>query len=108
MLDFFLLSVGCWGGWRTLEVRRLKSDFLCASVLDRRSVARREAVTSGEGGSPKMKNLMKTASRRTTDSCPKMRPWVKENLRKEKHPSCQQSPVISSNQNLPRGIHCPD
>ena len=63
-----------------LAVRRLSRDRLCASVLDRRSVALSEAVTSGEGGSPKMKNLMKAASMRTTESCPRMSPWVNVSL----------------------------
>lgn len=84
MLDFFLLRAGfccgCWLlGWR--EVRRLSRDFLWASVLDLRSVARMEAVTSGEGGSPNMKNLMKAAIRRTTEIWPRMKPCVNEKLR---------------------------
>jgi hypothetical protein len=36
---------------------------------------------SGDGGSPKMKNLMKAPIRMTTDSCPRIKPWVKENLK---------------------------
>ena len=80
MLDFFLLSVGCWEAWRALDVRRLRSDFLCASVLDRRSVARMDAATSGEGASPNMKNLIKAANSNTTDIWPTMRPCVKERL----------------------------
>lgn len=88
MLDFFLLRGGlCWCwlvlvlvlGWP--PVRRLRRDFLCASVLDLRSVARMEAVTSGEGGSPNMKNLMKAAISRTTEIWPRMKPCVKEKLR---------------------------
>lgn len=83
MEDFFLDRVeGGEVGWRfEVEVRRDRRDFLCARVRLRRSVARREAVTSGEGGSPNMKNLMKAAMRRTTESWPTMRPWVKERLR---------------------------
>lgn len=63
-----------------LTVRRLSRDRLCASVLDRRSVALNEAVTSGEGGSPKIKNLIKAARMRTTESCPRTRPCVKVSL----------------------------
>lgn len=55
-------------------------DFLCANVRDLRSVARMEATTSGEGGSPKMKNLMKAASTSTTESWPRMRPCVNDRL----------------------------
>lgn len=83
MLDFFLLSGGlccwCWLLGRP-EVLRLSRDFLCASVADLRSVARIEAVTSGEGGSPNMKNLIKAAIRRTTEIWPRMKPCVKEKL----------------------------
>lgn len=85
-LDFFLFNVGCgdccWLVWRAfaVDVRRLSSDFLCARVLERRSVARRDAVTSGDGGSPNMKNLIKAAMRRTTDSWPTMRPCVNDRL----------------------------
>lgn len=67
MLDFFLLRVGGWEACRALDVRRLRSDFLCASVLDRRSVARMDAATSGDGASPNIKNLIKAASSSTTD-----------------------------------------
>lgn len=48
--------------------RKESSDRLCANVRDRRSVARRAAVTSAEGGSPKMKNLMNAPIKITTDS----------------------------------------
>lgn len=61
-------------------LRRVRRDRLCASVRDRRSVALKAAVTSGDGGSPKMKNLMKAPIRMTTESCPRRRPWVKERL----------------------------
>lgn len=85
MLDFFLLRLlGCCSRCRLLgrpdDDRRLRRDFLCASVLDRLSVARMEAVTSVEGGSPNIKNLMKAAIRRTMEIWPRMKPWVKENL----------------------------
>ena len=62
------------GGRAAPEFRRVKRDRLCASVLDRRSVARNAAVTSGDGGSPKMKNFMKAPMRMTIDSCPRRRP----------------------------------
>lgn len=70
-VDFLRFSV-----WpiRWLGERSLRRDCLCASVRDLRSVARREAATSGEGASPKMKNLMKAARIRTTESWPTMRP----------------------------------
>jgi hypothetical protein len=63
-----------------VEVRRERRERLCANVRDRRSVARREAVTSADGGSPKMKNFMKAPRRRTMESWPRRRPWVKESL----------------------------
>lgn len=93
MLDFFLLRGGFCGGWFWVccdccwcwlpgrpDVLRLSRDFLCASVLDLRSVARMEAVTSAEGGSPNIKNLMNAAIRRTTEIWPRMKPCVNENL----------------------------
>ena len=85
MLDFFLLRLlGCCSRCRLLgrpdDDRRLRRDFLCARVLDRLSVARMEAVISGEGGSPNMKNFIKAAIRRTTEIWPRMKPCVKENL----------------------------
>ena len=43
-------------------------------------MARNAAVTSGEGGSPNMKNLMKAPISITTDSWPRSRPCVKESL----------------------------
>ena len=70
-LDCFLFRV---------EPRNARTERLCARVLERRSVARSAAVTSGEGGSPKTKNLMKAPMRMTIDSWPKRRPWVKERL----------------------------
>lgn len=83
ILDFFLFRVwfcccGCWLLARAV-VLKLSRDFLCANVRDLRSVARMEAVTSGEGGSPKMKNLMKAAIKSTIETCPRMKPWVKVN-----------------------------
>lgn len=32
------------------------------------------------GASPNMKNLMKAPIRRTTESCPRRKPWVKDSL----------------------------
>lgn len=43
-------------------------------------MARREALTSAEGGSPKMKNLIKAPRRMHMLSWPRRRPWVKERL----------------------------
>jgi hypothetical protein len=60
--------------------RSERRERLCARVRERRSVARREAVTSAEGGSPKMKNFMNAPRRRTMESWPMRRPWVKESL----------------------------
>lgn len=53
------------------EMERLRS---------RRARARAEAVVSGEGGSPKMKNLMKQPINMTTESWPRRNPCVKERL----------------------------
>jgi hypothetical protein len=61
--------------------RRERRERLCARVRERRSVARREAVTSAEGGSPKMKNFMTAPRSRTMESWPRRRPCVKESLR---------------------------
>jgi hypothetical protein len=69
-----------------VEVRRESRERLCARVRERRSVARMEAVTSAEGGSPKMKNFMKAPRRRTMESWPRRRPWVKESLWAECQP----------------------
>jgi hypothetical protein len=60
----------------------VRRERLCASVRERRSVARRAAVTSGEGGSPKMKNFMNAPIRITIESCPRSRPWVNERLQR--------------------------
>lgn len=46
----------------------------------RRARARAEAVVSGEGGSPKMKNLMKHPIKMTTESWPRRKPCVNERL----------------------------
>lgn len=58
--------------------RRERRERLCARVRERRSVARRAAVTSGEGGSPKMKNFMNAPRIRTIEIWPRRRPWVKD------------------------------
>ena len=77
-LDLFLFK-GC-EGCRGVELRRVRRERLCARVLERRSVARNAAVTSGDGGSPKMKNLIKAPMRMTMESWPRRSPWVKERL----------------------------
>jgi hypothetical protein len=82
-LERFLFRV--WGGRGCEEdvdcvERRERRERLCARVLERRSVARKEAVTSAEGGSPNMKNLINAPIRITIDSCPSRRPWVNESL----------------------------
>lgn len=46
-------------------------------------MARNEAVTSAEGGSPKIKNLINAPINITMESWPRSRPWVKDNLRSE-------------------------
>ena len=53
------------------ETERLRS---------RRARARAEAVVSGEGGSPNIKNLMKQPIKITTESCPSRKPCVNERL----------------------------
>jgi hypothetical protein len=78
MEERFLFS--CCVGWRGLLLRMVRRERLCARVLDRRSVARRAAVTSGDGGSPKMKNFMNAPIRMTIESCPRSSPWVNERL----------------------------
>ena len=67
-------------GCRDVVLRMVKRERLCARVLDLRSVARKAAVTSGDGGSPNMKNLMNAPMRITIESWPRRRPWVKDNL----------------------------
>jgi hypothetical protein len=71
-LDRFLLRV-CERR-RGVEGLRESRERLCASVRERRSVARRAAVTSAEGGSPKMKNFMNAPMRMTIESWPRSRP----------------------------------
>ena len=69
------------GGRSTWEAERLLFNFCgvdeddvrdidrrCTEFRSRRARARAEAVVSGDGGSPKMKNLMKAPMRITTDS----------------------------------------
>ena len=51
----------------------------------RRARARAEALTSGEGGSPKMKNLIKAPMSTTTESWPSRKPWVKDRLEQISH-----------------------
>ena len=46
----------------------METERLWARARLRRARARAEAVVSGEGGSPKMKNLIKAPMRITTDS----------------------------------------
>lgn len=61
--------------------RKERRERLWASVKDRLSVARTAAVTSGDGGSPKMKNFMKAPRRMTMDNWPRTKPCVNESLR---------------------------
>lgn len=46
----------------------MEKDCLCAASWFRRANARVDAVVSGDGGSPNMKNLIKAPIRITTDS----------------------------------------
>ncbi len=71
------LSFNLWGVDEE-EVR--ETERRCPEILSRRARARVEAVVSGEGGSPKMKNLMKAPMRITTESWPRRKPSVKESL----------------------------
>jgi hypothetical protein len=76
-LERFLFKVCAGRDWDDdvdCVERRESKDRLCARVRERRSVARNEAVTSAEGGSPKMKNLMKAPMRITIESWPRRRP----------------------------------
>ena len=73
----FFWSVRTEEGVLERRDRRLR---LWARVRERRSVARNEAVTSADGGSPKMKNFMKAPRRSTMESWPRSRPCVKESL----------------------------
>ncbi len=67
-LERFLFSVGR-GREREVDCeRRERRDRLWAKVRERRSVALREAVTSAEGASPKMKNLMNAPIKITIES----------------------------------------
>ncbi len=58
----------------------MEKDFLCPLSRLWRARALVRAVVSGEGGSPKMKNLMKAPMRITTDSWPRRKPSVNDNL----------------------------
>ena len=81
------------GGRRTWDAERLvfnlwgvdedevkETERRCPDVLSRCARAREEAVVSGDGGSPKIKNLIKAPIRITTDSWPRRNPSVKERL----------------------------
>ncbi len=82
-----MLVVSRRGGRRTCELER---PFLAGKERREgsaawlfaflRARARAEAVVSCEGASPKMKNLRKAPIRRTTESWPRRKPWVKERL----------------------------
>lgn len=61
--------------------RRWWREFLWASVRARRREERFRARSSSEGGSPKMKNLMKQNVMSAMESWPSRKPWVKDNLR---------------------------
>lgn len=58
----------------------MEKDRLCPLSRLRRANARVDAVVSGDGGSPKMKNLMKAPIRITTEIWPSKKPCVKESL----------------------------
>lgn len=56
----------------------MEKDRLYPLSRFRRANARVDAVVSGDGGSPKMKNLMKAPIKITTDSWPSKKPSVNE------------------------------
>lgn len=62
------------------EVELMERDRLCSRARLRRARARLAAVVSGEGGSPKMKNLMNAPMSITIDSWPRRKPSVKDRL----------------------------
>lgn len=70
-MDGFSLSVRVPGSFENMfmEDARLRGN--CDT--DRRDW--------GGGASPKMKNLIKAPMRRTTESWPRRKPWVKDSLR---------------------------
>lgn len=62
------------------EIMEKERRGLVLEGLLRRARARLEEVVSAEGGSPKMKNLMKAPMRITTESWPRRKPSVNESL----------------------------
>ena len=61
-----------------LEV--MERERLCSRARLRRARARLAAMVSGEGGSPKMKNLMNAPISITIDNWPRRKPSVKDSL----------------------------
>jgi hypothetical protein len=62
------------------RVRNCLRDCWWASVRARRSELRCRERSSAEGGSPKIKNLMKKKIKRAIESWPRRKPCVKERL----------------------------
>ena len=60
----------------------VRCDCWCARVRARRREERCRALSSAEGGSPKMKNFMKKKIRRAMESWPSRKPCVKDRLEK--------------------------
>ena len=74
---------GLWRKESEVELARVRSclrDCWWAIVRARRSELRCIERSSADGGSPKMKNLIKQNIRRAIDSCPSRKPCVKESL----------------------------
>ena len=76
-MERIVAVVSLGGGRRTWEAERLLFNLWGVEedevremerLRSRRARARAEAVVSGDGGSPKMKNLMKQPIRMTTES----------------------------------------
>lgn len=76
----------CRSAGVVVELERVRclsecSDCWWASVRARRSELRCSARSSADGGSPKMKNLMKKKMIRAMENWPSRKPCVKESLR---------------------------
>jgi hypothetical protein len=78
-----MLLESLWRSDSDIEFERVRSclsDCWWASVRARRSELRCNERSSAEGGSPKMKNLIKKKIRSAMESCPRRKPCVNERL----------------------------
>jgi hypothetical protein len=78
-----MLRESLWRRDSEMELERVRScliDCWWARVRARRSELRCSERSSAEGGSPKMKNLMKKKIRSAIESWPSRKPCVKESL----------------------------